>query len=260
MGCNGHHILPPLEGERVTTPREPPGRHHGGPRPQEPSRDDPRLGDDGRPIFTEDVLDGYFRAVDPHVLARQRRHRHLRHGIVLTLAALLLIALTVTAMQVLRGQWTIPGWEASPPREPLLCPAGTFDYAQDSPVTVFNGTTIGGLAGDVAHALEERGFTIGEVGNQDVTMANMVAIVTSGEAGRNTAFAVQRNIEGSVYQPDWRAEGTVDVIVGTKYEGLVPAAGVDTRPGSLDCQRLETGAPTADRGWSPGPAALRPSR
>lgn len=221
--------------------------HPGGSRPQEPSRDDPRVEEDGRRIFTEDDLDGYFRAVDPSLLARDRRRRHRRHGIVLGLLALLVAGLTVIAVQVLRGEWAIPGWESAPPGEPLLCPAGTFDYAKESPVTVYNGTTIGGLAGDVANALERRRFIIDGVGNKRFSTSNMVAVILSGPDGRETAFALQRNIEGSVYRPDDRQEDTVDIIMGTKYTGLVPAAVVDPRPGPLDCQRLETEAAGAVR-------------
>lgn len=231
----------------MTTPPGASGRRPapGGPRPPEPLRDDPRLEDDGRRIFTEDDLDGYFRAVDPRVLARDRRRRHLRHGIVLGLVALLVAGLTVAAVQVLRGEWTIPGWEAAPPPEPLLCPSGTFSYTKDSPVTVYNGTTVGGLAGDVANALERRRFTIDGVGNKGFSTSNMVAVIISGPQGRDTAFAVQRNIEGAIYRPDEREQDSVDIIMGTKYTGLVPAAEVDPRPGPLDCQRLETESPPA---------------
>jgi hypothetical protein len=232
----------------VGTPRDTSGRHPGGPWPQGPSRDDPRIEDDGRRIFTEDDLDGYFQAVDPRLLARDRRRRHRLHGIVLGLVALLMVGLTVTAVQVLRGEWAIPGWEASPPQEPVLCPAGPVDYARDSTVTVFNGTTIGGLAGDVANALEGRGFTIGGVGNRGFSTSNMVAVIVSGPGGRGTSLALQRTIEGSVYLPDEREDATVDVIMGTKYKGLVPAAEVSTEPGPLDCQRLETEAPPATTG------------
>ncbi|HRO28971.1 MULTISPECIES: LytR C-terminal domain-containing protein [Micrococcaceae] len=223
------------------------GRHPGGSRPQESFRDDPRIEEDGRRIFTEDDLDGYFRAVDPRLLARDRRRRHRRHGLVLGLLALLVAGLTVIAVQVLRGEWAIPGWEAAPPGEPLLCPAGTFGYAKESPVAVYNGTTIGGLAGDVANALEQRRFIIDGVGNKRFSTSSMVAVILSGPAGRETALALQRNIEGSVYRPDDRQEDTVDIIMGTKYTGLVPAADVDPRPGPLDCQRLETEAAGAVR-------------
>ncbi|MCY1157986.1 MAG: LytR family transcriptional regulator [Citricoccus sp.] len=229
-------------------PGEIDGRHPGGLRPQRPSRDDPRIEEDGRRIFTEDDLDGYFRAVDPRLLARDRRRRHRRHGLVLGFVALVVAGLAVIAVQVLRGEWAIPGWEASPPREPVLCPAGPVGYAQDSTVTVFNGTTIGGLAGDVANALEGRGFTIGGVGNQGFSTSSMVAVIVSGPGGRETSLAVQRTIEGSVYLPDEREDATVDVIMGTKYTGLVPAGEISTEPGPLDCQRLETEAPPATTG------------
>lgn len=213
-----------------------------------PQEVDPRREPDGRRIFTENDLGRYFGAVDPRVLARDRRRRHRRHAIVLLFVALLVAGVTVTASQVLRGAWSIPGWEAAPVEEPLLCPAGEFDYSTGSTVTVFNGTNIGGLAGDVANALESREFTIGGVGNKGFTTSNMVAVIISGPEGRETSLAVQRNIEGSVYLPDGREDGTVHVIMGTQYQGLVPEDGVSTEPGPLDCQRLETEAPTAALG------------
>lgn len=217
---------------------------------------DPRFEDDGRRIFTEDDLAGYFYTVDPRDLERERRRRHRRHGLVLGLVACLVLGMTVTAVQVLRGHWSIPGWEAAPPEEPLRCPAGTVDYAQDSPVSVYNGTTIGGLAGDAANALEQRGFSIAGVGNRRLSTSTMVAVILAGPAGRQTAFAVQRNIEGSVFRPDDRQDATVDVIMGTKYSGLVPAEDVDIRPGPLDCQRLETEEPAS----SPGEAGAAPAQ
>lgn len=217
---------------------------------------DPRFEDDGRRIFTEDDLAGYFEAVDPRDLERERRRRHRRHGLVLGLVACLVLGVTLTAVQVLRGNWSIAGWEAAPPQEPLRCPAGTVEYAQDSPVSVYNGTTIGGLAGDVANALERRGFAIAGVGNRRLPTSTMVAVILAGPGGRQTAFAVQRNIEGSVFRPDDRQDASVDVIMGTKYTGLVPAEDVDIRPGPLDCQRLETEKPVS----SPGEAGAAPAQ
>lgn len=214
------------------------------PTPQE----DPRREADGRRIFTERDLGRYFGAVDPRVLARDRRRRHRRHAIALVLVALVVAGTAFTAFQVLRGEWTIPGWEAAPPPEPILCPAGDVAYSKESTVTVYNGTTLGGLAGDVANDLEERGFVIGGVGNRGFATSNMVAVIVSGEGGRETSLALQRNIEGSVYLPEEREEDTVHIIMGTKYKGLVPGASVSTEAGPLDCQRLETEAPTAARG------------
>ncbi|QCU79019.1 LytR family transcriptional regulator [Citricoccus sp. SGAir0253] len=229
----------------MTSPHRPADPRHGRPAPRpEPQWSDPRHDEEGRRIFTEDDLTDYFEAVDPRVLARDRRRRHWWHAIVLTVVALLVAAGTVTAWQVLRGEWTIPGWEAAPPPEPLLCPAGTVEYALDSTVTVYNGTSIGGLAGDVANALEERDFVIGGVGNKGFSTSNMVAVVVSGKGGRGTSLAVQRNIEGAVYLPDRREDDTVDVIVGRKYKGLRPAGDVSRKPGPLDCQRLETESPS----------------
>lgn len=214
------------------------------PTPQE----DPRREADGRRILTERDLGRYFGAVDPRALARDRRRRHRRHAIALVLVALVVAGTAFTALQVLRGEWTIPGWEAAPPTEPVLCPAGDVEYSKESTVTVYNGTTIGGLAGDVANALEARGFVIGGVGNKGFTTANMVAVIVSGAGGRETSLAIQRNIEGSVYLPDEREEATVHVIMGTKYQGLVPEESVSTDAGPLDCQRLGTEAPTAALG------------
>lgn len=192
----------------------------------------------GQQIVTADDLGEYFDGVDPQALQRDRRRRRHRHGIVLGLLVALLAGTSFTAWQVIRGAWEIPGWEAAPPPEPLLCPAGDLEFGQASTVNVYNGTRLTGLAGDTADQLEQRQFTIGEVGNRRINTASMSAVISSGHGGRETAFALQRSIDGAVYTPDRREDDGVDVVVGTQFEGLIPEDQVDTAAGPLSCGEL----------------------
>lgn len=189
----------------------------------------------GQRIFTEDDLGRYFEGEDPEETSRRRKRRRWLHGSVITLIVLLIAAGVFVAWQVLRGQWEIPGWEAAAPPTPLACPANPTAYAQDSSVNVYNGTSVEGLAGGVANELEERGFEIGTVGNRRLGNQQLVAVVMSGPDGHGTALAVQRQFEGSQFQPDERADDSVDVVLGARYTVLVPEVDVDTEPGVLRC-------------------------
>lgn len=189
----------------------------------------------GQRIFTEEDLGRYFQGDDPRTVARERRRARRRHGVVIGLLLLTIAGVLLVAWQVLRGNWAIPGWEAAPPTQPLACPAQPASFGQDSTVNVYNGTAVGGLAGGAANDLEERGFTIGTVGNKRLGSQRLVAVVTSGPAGHDTALAVQRSIEGSQFQPDEREDGSVDVVLGARYQQLVSEESVDTADGLLVC-------------------------
>lgn len=201
----------------------------------------------GQRIFTEEDLGRYFDEADPHAAAQVRRQRRRRHATVITLLLLLLVGVLLTAWQVLRGNWEIPGWEAAPPPAPLACPVEPASYSQASTVHVYNGTSLGGLAGKVANDLEARGFTVGTVGNKHLGNQQRVAVVTSGPAGHDTALAVQRTIEGTQFQPDDREDDSVDVVLGARYQQLVAEDAVDTTAGPLLCPEPDAGpdGPTA---------------
>ena len=216
------------------------------PRPSSPQRRPrgpaPHKDWHGQQIFTEEELGEYFAGTDPRALAQEKRRARRRHVTVLTVLLLVIAGVLLTAWQVLRGNWEIPGWEAAPPPEPLTCPAEPATYSQESTVHVYNGTSLTGLAGRVANDLEARGFTIGTVGNKHLGNQQRVGVVVSGPEGHGTALAVQRTIEGTQFQPDDREDDSVDLVLGVRYKQLVAEDAVDTAAGTLLCPEPDSGA------------------
>ena len=195
----------------------------------------------GQRIFTEEDLGRYFEESDPRAVAQVSRQRRRRHAAVILVLVLLLVGVLLTAWQVLRGNWEIPGWEAAPPPAPLACPVEPASFSQASTVHIYNGTALGGLAGTVANDLEARGFTVGTVGNKHLGNQQRVAVVISGPDGHDTALAVQRTIEGTQFQPDDREDDSEDVVLGARYQQLAPEDAVDTSAGPLLCPEPDAG-------------------
>lgn len=204
------------------------------------SRQDPREWH-GHRIVTEDDLGEVFRADSDDAGRPRRSFAKVRHGIVLGLLVALVAGAVWAALALARGDLEIPGWSADPdPAPEAVCPAEQLPYPATAGITVnvYNATRINGLAGDVAAALKERGYLIGEVGNRSLTTNRIAAAVVSGPEGRPLALNLQRNIVGTEYIDDARAGASVDVVVGTGYQGLVPLEQVQTVPGQLSCPRL----------------------
>ncbi|MFD1211518.1 LytR C-terminal domain-containing protein [Arthrobacter sp. GCM10027362] len=205
----------------------------------------------GHKIITADDLDEVFAdeadETDEEVAAPQRpTWRRILHGAVLTLLLALVIAGVVGAVAIMRGDLQIPGWGPRS-QEPITCPSATYKYpANDSfTVNVFNSTTEGGLARKAAEALTKRGYKVGEVGSKQLNYYGLSAVVVSGRNGEANALNLQRNIAGTEYVADGRQDDSVDVILGSRYEDLVPGKKVDKKPGTLSCPRLEqSGTPT----------------
>lgn len=198
----------------------------------------------GQRIFTEEDLGRYFDEDDPRAIAQVRNQRRRRHATVISLLILLLLGVLVGAWQVLRGNWEIPGWEAAAPPVPLACPVEPATFSQASTVNVYNGTSLAGLAGKVANAIEDRGFTIGTVGNRYLGNQQRVGVVISGPQGHDTALAVQRTIEGTQFQPDEREDDSVDLVLGVRYKQLVAEESVDKAPGPLLCPEPDASSAT----------------
>jgi hypothetical protein len=88
----------------------------------------------------------------------------------------------------------------------------------------------------VADELLGRKFVVGAVANTDAGYRG-VAAVLSGAAGQSAAFSVQRNVPGSDYFQDGRADASVDLILAGDYKALAAADQVDQTPGKLSCPR-----------------------
>ncbi|MFF5793043.1 LytR C-terminal domain-containing protein [Paeniglutamicibacter sp. NPDC012692] len=202
----------------------------------------------GHHIVSEDELARPEFSADP----KTKRHRIIRHGIILSMTVLLLAAALVFAYLVNTRVIVIDALEPKPVAEAPVapntaCPRDQFDYVDPSKMTinVMNGTQIAGLAGASAKKLEQRGFKVGEVGNARMSKVNVVGAVISGPDGYAQAMTVQRHIAGLTYVFDPKRKGkTVDLVIGTKYKKLVKEPKVNTQPGQLGCNsKKKTTAP-----------------
>lgn len=199
----------------------------------------------GHRIVTENDLETVF-ADDGNVERPHVYMRRLRHGVVLVLLIALLAAAVVFALALARGDIRLTAGEPSPVPT-SACPAGPFEMVDPASITVnvLNSTSIAGLAGNASAALEERGFVVDLVGNRTIGRTNMTAVVVSGPSGYAQAFTLQRSIPNTVYVEDERPDATVDVVLGSEFEALVPAEEVNAEPGGLVCELPSTASATA---------------
>lgn len=202
----------------------------------------------GHHIVTEDELASPKFSADP----KTKRHRVIRHGIILSVTVLLLAAALVLAYLVNTRAIVIDALEPQTVAEaPVVphsaCPSDQFDYVDPSKMTinVMNGTQIAGLGGASAKKLEKRGFKVGEVGNARMSKVNVVGAVISGPDGYAQAMTLQRHVAGLTYVFEPKRQGkTVDLVIGTKYKKLVKEQKVNTQPGKLGCSsKKKTTAP-----------------
>ena len=139
--------------------------------------------------------------------------RRVLHSVVLVLLVGMIVAAIVVAVAIMNGQIKVPVSERS--RAAVsVCPAATFDYTPPAKIhlNVFNSTSRPGLARSVANQFAARKFLVGNVANTTSSYRG-VALVVSGAAGQAAAFSVQRNLPGSDYVQDGRADPSVDVIL-----------------------------------------------
>ncbi len=107
-----------------------------------------------------------------------------------------------------------------PPAKP-----GSFD------LNVYNTTWKPGLAGDTAEALRKRGFHITDVGNDpQKAFLQSVGVLRFGRFGKPAAERVALQIKGLKLQQDNRKDDSVDLVLGTKFEHLVPRAKAKPAP------------------------------
>lgn len=104
--------------------------------------------------------------------------------------------------------------------------------AQKVTVRVYNTTFKGGLSGTVAAGLRERGFQVAANGNDPNGgyFPDDTAIIRHGEFGEPAARRVQLSIKGARLVKDGRKDETLDVMLGSKFEELVPAAEATPAP------------------------------
>ena len=190
----------------------------------------------GHHVVTGPELRATFEAEhDTDDTARVRRR--VLHAVVLVVLVGLIVAAIITALAIINGRLKIPA--AGPAEETVsTCPAATYDYTPHDKINlnVYNSTNRPGLARTVADEFLARKFVVGAVSNVDAGYRGVAAVV-SGAAGHSAAFSVQRNLPGSDYFQDGRADGSVDVILAQDYGALAAPELVDQTPGTLSCPR-----------------------
>lgn len=173
--------------------------------------------------------------------ARQRRRRHVRERQAVVFGVLLggLAVAALGAAAVYTGSWEPPllARDFSSPAPTGLaaanspCPpegATPVPYGQVA-VNVLNSTSRVGLAGDTASALASRGFTIASENNATAmgySSYDGTALIQFGTQGVAAAYTVGAQFDSPQLVLDTRADATVDVVVGSRYNALVAAADV----------------------------------
>ncbi len=132
------------------------------------------------------------------------------------------------------------------PKAPTTCITQEATVVVPSQVTVrvLNGGTVRGFAGDVAKTLRERGYKVSSVGNTEEQVGNVV--VVGAELTSPEVVLVASNFAGVTLRADGRADHTVDVLLGQKVDGFMPAEGYQTAvpvPGGTVC--LPSQAPSS---------------
>ena len=90
-------------------------------------------------------------------------------------------------------------------------------------VNVYNSTTRAGLASDTAKSVKDRGFVVAKVAN-DPLKKNVpgTAELRFGPSGQTAAALVAPLVAGAASVNDGRADATVDLVLGSAFQGLTP--------------------------------------
>lgn len=118
------------------------------------------------------------------------------------------------------------GWNAltapfpGPSPTPCVTKSLTTLTPQDVTVRVYNGGSETGKAGEVAQVLKAAGFKVAKTTNTKESVTK--TIIRSGQNNTDAAKLVASYLQGSpTPATDDRVDGTVDVLIGSEYQGTV---------------------------------------
>lgn len=156
--------------------------------------------------------------------ARRRWVRRLRAAF-FALVVLVVLGIGVAAAGLQFSWWQWPQ-DPAPAADPLPCPTPTLTAAPvgEVAVNVYNATTRGGLAADVAQGLQERGFVVQAIDNDPLgSGAQEPALVRHGPPGLAAARTVAAQVPGAVLVADEaRQDAVIDLVLGAGFEQLRP--------------------------------------
>ncbi len=159
-------------------------------------------------------------------MSRTRDERRSRTALtLLTLCGVLAVfALVGWRAVTAPGPWSDAGPTASDCEEGFA--EGDLVRTSDVTVSIYNAGTRSGLAGRTQEELLARGFLPGDIGNapddvDDVRRFAVLAPTANDPAAKLVARHFGRNAKVRVYEEDLGIG--VDVVVGNRFNGLVPA-------------------------------------
>ncbi len=144
-----------------------------------------------------------------------------------------LIFLLVLALAALGVWWNVLRQDAErQATESAACSSAAAAIPSLDPATVtvrvLNGSDIAGAAGQVAEALQGRGFVVSEIGN-DGTGREVTGVgeVRYGPRGRDAARFLSLQQPAVTLFQDTRANATVDFVIGPEWTELAPPESVE---------------------------------
>ncbi|MGM0386074.1 MAG: LytR C-terminal domain-containing protein [Actinomycetota bacterium] len=194
--------------------------------------------------------------------ARRRRHLHQRQTVVLGTLVLALTGTLLLAWLMWGGVIPSPferDFTSPPPEEStntVACPPeGAVTVGlNEITASVYNSTSVGGLARSVSSSLSAAGVTINQTANWDELYTG-VGFLRTGILGLEEAYTLQMAFPGMIVTKDAREDALVDVVLGSEYGSIadlttiVPGLAI---PVPAECQaESPTAEPTETAGTEP---------
>lgn len=178
-------------------------------------------------------------ALQPHLYSDarppRRDHRHLRTAITLLVLLVIVSGAGWYSWNLIAGESEAdedPNGIVAAPTCAVVAPTGA-PPPEDIGLNVYNATDRNGLASSVAREMRERGYAILDVANDPTTRTvTQVAEVRANVEQQLAVDLVMSQFPGSVFLPDERTDGSIDLALGEAFEAIaaIPAPGEPAAP------------------------------